>query len=75
MTVSTRGKKKKRERQQRGRERKSKEGEKEREHSNHLSPILGVPPVGIRRAKSESSSTQRGLPVGTKKEGFHQRSK
>ena len=32
--------------------------------------------VGIRRAKSESSSTQRGLCVSTKKkEGFHRRSK
>ena len=51
--------------------RESKEGEKEREHFNLLSPILGVPLVGIHRAKSESSSTRRGLRVGTKKEGFH----
>ena len=55
--------------------RESKEGEKEREHSNLLSPIPGVPSVRIRRAKSESSSTRRGLRVGTKKEGFHLRSK
>ena len=53
----------------------SKEGEKEREHFNLLSPIPGVPPVGIHRAKSESSSTRRGLRVGSKKEGFHLRSK
>ena len=32
--------------------RESKEGEKEREHSNLLSLILGVPLVGIRRAKA-----------------------
>ena len=57
------------------RERESKEGEKEREHSNLLSPIPGVLSVGIRRAKSESSSTRRGLRVGTKNEGFHRRSK
>ena len=55
--------------------RESKEGEKEREHFNLLSSIPGVPSVGIRRAKSESSSTRRGLHVGTKKEGFHRRSK
>ena len=55
--------------------RESKEGEKEREHFNLLSPILGVPLIGIRRAKSGSSSTRRGLRVGTKKEGFHRRSK
>ena len=30
--------------------------------------------VEIRRAKSESSSTRRGLCMGTKKEGFHRRS-
>ena len=40
-----------------------------------ISSILGVPSIGIRRAKSESSSTRRGLRVGTKKEGFHQISK
>ena len=55
--------------------RESKEGEKEREHSNLLSPIPGVLSVEIRRAKSESSSTRRGLRVGTKNEGFHRRSK
>ena len=57
------------------RERESKEGEKEREHSNLLSLIPGVLSVGIHRAKSESSSTQQGLRVGTKKKGFHRRSK
>ena len=36
-----------------------------------LSLILGVSLVRIRRAKSESSSNQRGLRVGTKKEVFH----
>ena len=41
-----------------GKTRESKEGEKEREHSNLLSPIPGVLSVGIRRVKSESSSTQ-----------------
>ena len=55
--------------------RESKEGEKERKHSNLLSPIPKVPPVGIRRIKNESSSTRRRLSVGTKKEGFHRRSK
>ena len=40
-----------------------------------LSLILTVPSVGIRRAKSESSSTQRRLWVGMEKEGFHRRSK
>ena len=53
----------------------SKYGEKEKEHSNLLSPILGVSFVGIHQAKSESSSTRRGLRVSTKKEGFHRRSK
>ena len=55
--------------------RESKDGEKEIEHSNLLSPILGVPSVEIRRAKSESSSTRRGIRVGTKKKIFHRRSK
>ena len=36
----------------------SKEGEKEIKYSNLLPPIPGVPPVGICRAKSESSSTR-----------------
>ena len=31
--------------------------------------------IGFRRAKSKSSSTRQGLHVGTKKEGFHRRSK
>ena len=47
------------------------EGEKRKRSPKLLSSILGVPSVGICRAKSESSSTQRGLRVGTKKEGFH----
>ena len=42
-------------------------------YSNLLSPILGFLPIGIRRAKSESSFTRCGLCVGTKNEGFHQR--
>ena len=37
--------------------RESKEEEKEIKHSNLLPPIPGVPLVGIRRAKSESSSS------------------
>ena len=41
--------------------------EKKKEHSNLLSPILRVSFVGIHRAKSESSSTRRGLRVSTKK--------
>ena len=53
----------------------SKYGEKEKEHTNLLSPILGVSFVGIHRTKSEISSTRRGLRVGTKNEGFHQKSK
>ena len=40
-----------------------------------LSSILGVSPVEVFRAKSESSSTQCGICVGTKKKGFHRRSK
>ena len=40
-----------------------------------LSLIYRVPSVEIRRAKSESSYTRRGLRVSTKKEGFHRRSK
>ena len=55
--------------------RKSKEEEKERKHFNLLPLIPGVPPVGIRRATSESASTREGLCVGTKKEGLHRRSK
>ena len=44
--------------------------------SKLLYSILGVQPFGIRRAKSESSFTRRGLCVETKKEeGFHRRSK
>ena len=36
---------------------------KRKKESKLLSSILGVPPVGIRQAKSESSSTRRGLHV------------
>ena len=36
------------------------------ENSKLLSSIYGVLLVGIRRAESESSSTRRGLCVGTK---------
>ena len=50
----------------------SKEGDKEIKHSNLLSPILEVSPVGIRRAKSKILYTRRGLLVGTKNTGFHQ---
>ena len=51
-----------------------KKGEK-KENSKLLSLIYGVLSIGIRQAKSESSSTQRGLHAGTKKVGFHRRSK
>ena len=40
---------------------------KRKKVSKLLFSILGVPPVIIHQAKSESSSTQRGLRVGTKK--------
>ena len=40
-----------------------------------LSMIYGVPLGGIRRVKSEISSTRRGLHMSTKKERFHLRSK
>ena len=54
--------------------------EKERERkrkkkSKPLSSILRVLLVEIRRVKSESSSTRRGLRMCTKSEGFHRRSK
>ena len=39
-----------------------------------ISSIYRVLLVRIRRVKSESSSTRRGLCVGTKNEGFHRRS-
>ena len=52
----------------------SKEGEKERE-SNILLMIHGVPLVGIRRAKNQSSSSRPRLRMGTKNEGFHRRFK
>ena len=54
----------------RKRERKKKE-----EKSKFLSSIYGVLSIGICRAKSENSFIRRGLCVGTKKEGFHRRSK
>ena len=37
--------------------------------------IYGVPLVGLRRAKNESSSHRRGVCVSTRKEGFRQSSK
>ena len=49
--------------------------EREMEKLQLLSTIYGDQLVGIRRAKNEISSTQRGLRVGTKNVGFHQRSK
>ena len=52
----------------------SKKGEKI-ENSKLLFSIYGVPSVGIRRAKNESSSSRRGLREGTKKKGFQRRSK
>ena len=36
-----------------------------------LFSIYGVPSVEIRQAKNESSSTRRGLRVGTENTGFH----
>ena len=45
--------------------------EKKKRAFKLLSSIRGVSPVGIRQAKSESSSSQRGLRVCTKNEGFH----
>ena len=51
------------------------EREKKKKASKLLSLILGVPPIGICQAKSESSSTQRGLRVHTKNKEFHRRSK
>ena len=50
-------------------------GKKRKRASKLLSSILGVPLVGIRGAKSESSFTRRGLCVHTKNKGFHQISK
>ena len=50
-------------------------GEKRKENPNFLLTIQGVSSVGIRRAKSQSSSTRRGPCVHTKKEGFHRKSK
>ena len=47
------------------------EGDEEEEESKLLSLILGVSSVRISRAKSESPSTQQGLRVCTKNEGFH----
>ena len=49
------------------------EGErKKKKKIKLLSSIYGVPSVGIHRAKNESSSTRRGLCVGTENMGFHQ---
>ena len=47
------------------------EGEERESFQVLFSSILEVLPIGIRRAKSESSSTQQVLQMGTKKEGFH----
>ena len=47
----------------------------ERELPRFLSTIYKVFSVKIRRAKSVSLSTQRGLHAHTKNEGFHRRSK
>ena len=44
--------------------------EKKNEKPKIFSSIHRVPPVGIHRAKNESSSTRRGLRVSTKNMGF-----
>ena len=49
------------------------EREREEERTKLLSVIYGVSLVRVHRAKSESSSTQRGLRVGIKNVGFCQR--
>ena len=51
------------------------EREKKKRSPRLLSTIYGVPSVIIRRAKSLSSFTRRGLRVCTKNAGFHRRSK
>ena len=45
--------------------------ERKKRRQRLIYSIYGVPSVGIRRAKSESSFTRRGLRVSTKNEGFH----
>ena len=51
------------------------EREREREREEKIKPSLSsiyrVSSIGIRRAKNESSSTRRGLCVGTENMGFH----
>ena len=47
----------------------------ERELTSFLSTIYGVPSVGIRRDKKQSSSPRRGLCAHTKNGEFHRRSK
>ena len=48
-------------------------GREERKRASKLlSSIIGVPSIGIHR---ESSSTQQGLQIHTKNEGFHKKSK
>ena len=51
---------------ERERERKGRGGE----FSKLISSIYGVPSIGIYRTKNESSSTRRGLHVGTENTGF-----
>ena len=48
----------------------NRERKREEQRPKHLSTIYGVFSVEVRLAKSESSSTQRGLRVGTKKCDF-----
>ena len=52
-----------------------KEREKRKRAFKLLSSILEVLLVGIRRAKSKSSTSRRGLRAHTKNEGFQPRSK
>ena len=54
-----------------GRERKGEKKEMRNKKFKLLSSIHRVPSVGIRRAKNESSSTRRGLHVGTENTRFH----
>ena len=56
-------------------DRESERREEEEEIQELPSKIYGVPLVGFRPSKNESSSHRRGVRAGTKKEGFHRRSK
>ena len=47
------------------------ERKREERDSNFSLRSTEIEWFGIRRAKNESSSTRRGLRMGTKKEGFH----